>query len=231
LPLFLRITSLINSGILAPKNSRLDFILRPKVRDFPAICYIRFQNLQAASSPQLQNPHIQKITPFRGRQACLRKLPLQDGKPPPRVTPPLPRPENSSRKHCRSPIAGGKIELCTKSQGEQKLHKCRAPDLEKVAPNSARLEFWQIPTAPFQKGDFCFCNFSKTRANFCKELQALNYSMYTHQKSLQSEVAIPPHGNSLRVDHPPPSLQIHYREKPAECLADRESRKPKSNYA
>ena len=83
-----RITSLINSGILAPKNSRLDFILRPKVRDFPAICYIRFQNLQAASSPQLQNPHTQKITPFRSRLACLQKLPIQDGKPSPRVTPP-----------------------------------------------------------------------------------------------------------------------------------------------
>jgi len=57
-----------------------------------------------------------------------------------------------------------------------------------------------MPPQPFQEGNFCFCNIWKTRANFCKELLVLDYSIYTHQKSLQSKVAIPLYENSLRVD-------------------------------
>jgi len=77
-----------------------------------------------------------------------------------------------------------------------------------------------------------FCVFLKNPAKFCKGLQALDYSMYTHQKSLQFEVAIPLHENSLRVDDFPPfspdSPTTWKNQQNAFLFANR---KPKLKYA
>jgi len=82
-------------------------------------------------------------------------LPIEDGKPPPRVTLPHHGLQTAAeRKPCASPIAWGKIELRIKSQREKKLNKSKVPDLQKVAPDGARLEFLWMPLPPFQE-DAC----------------------------------------------------------------------------
>ena len=79
----------------------------------------------------------------------------------------------------------------------------------------------------FSRGWLFF--FLKTRANFFKELEAVDYSMYTHQKSLQSEVVIPLHENTRRVHYLSFIYPDHYLKKLAQGLPDRESRRSKSN--
>ena len=108
--------------------------------------------------------------------------------------PPSPRPANSSRKKAlRIADRMGKNRITHQISKRKEAEQKQSSGPAKSGARRCTPRIFVDATPSFSGGCLCCCNFLKTRANFCKELQALDYSMYTHQKALQSEVAIPLH--------------------------------------